>query len=49
VRNPDGTVEATVSYVDVMGKPINGQERFRFAFDRERRVWMIDDIAPLEG
>jgi hypothetical protein len=48
VRNPDGTVVATVSYVDVHGKPTNGRERFRFDFDTDRRVWMIDDIAPLD-
>lgn len=49
VRRPDSRVEATVSYVDVAGKPISGRERFRFAFDSERRVWMIDDIASIEG
>ena len=48
VRRPDGKIEATVSYVDVAGKPINGQERFRFALDTERGVWMIDDIATIE-
>jgi hypothetical protein len=45
-RLPDGRIEATASYVDVKGAPVNGIERYRFI--RVETGWQIDDISALD-
>jgi len=45
-RLPDGRFEATASYVDRNGAPVNGFERYRFV--RAESGWQIDDITLLD-